>query len=179
MDTAQIPCKVPFEMIEMVLDFLHDDHMALACCSLALVCRSWTNSSRFHQFHEVEAERSQLFTSFKQLVLASTTISMSIRELRLLDCGLPPHPVSPEDLSSLLDKLSKLHTLRLWGLTLTCPQEPGFRWDFAKLRVLEISGLTTAGSGLIRVMSLFRGFSLDRLRMEDVDVRNHVGPLAR
>lgn len=39
------------ELIDRIIDFLHDDEKALrACC---LVCRQWLPCSRFHRFHSI------------------------------------------------------------------------------------------------------------------------------
>ncbi|KAF8480618.1 hypothetical protein JB92DRAFT_2611097, partial [Gautieria morchelliformis] len=49
---------LPGELIDQVIDHLHDDSPSLrACC---LTCRAWAPSARFHIFHDIvlsEAER--------------------------------------------------------------------------------------------------------------------------
>ncbi|KAI0826231.1 hypothetical protein BC629DRAFT_60912 [Irpex lacteus] len=42
----------PTELIDIIVDHLHDDWLALLQC--ALVCRTWTVSSRYHLFRKIK-----------------------------------------------------------------------------------------------------------------------------
>jgi hypothetical protein len=44
------PALFPLETIDMIIDYLHDDKLSLAACSLG--CRQWLPSTRFHMFCE-------------------------------------------------------------------------------------------------------------------------------
>ena len=46
----QVP-HLPPELCDMVIDFLHDNKVALASCSL--VCRSWSRAARYHLFDSI------------------------------------------------------------------------------------------------------------------------------
>jgi len=43
---------LPNEVQDRILDFLHDDKLALKAC--ALVCRTWVPTSRFHLFRQIQ-----------------------------------------------------------------------------------------------------------------------------
>lgn len=45
---SDIPCTLPPELIDIVLDHLHDDKLTLTQC--ALVSRIWVSASHYHLF---------------------------------------------------------------------------------------------------------------------------------
>lgn len=63
---------LPPELIDMVIDFLHNDRPSLLACSL--VCRSWLPESRVHLFHTVHVQT-------VRSALPSENVSFLIRKL--------------------------------------------------------------------------------------------------
>jgi hypothetical protein len=43
--------KLPAELMDRIIDFLHSDKRTLSACSL--VCKSWVPSSRYHLFRDL------------------------------------------------------------------------------------------------------------------------------
>lgn len=58
---------LPDELYDFIIDYLHDDRIALDCCSR--VCRGWLPASRFHTFNYVEISEKNA-ERFVPLVLA-------------------------------------------------------------------------------------------------------------
>ncbi|OCH90371.1 hypothetical protein OBBRIDRAFT_825968 [Obba rivulosa] len=72
--------KLAPELFDIVIDFLHDDHVTLHNCSLT--CRAWLPSCRFHLFRSVStpAEGGSLH-ALNRLIKRSPYISQYIKEL--------------------------------------------------------------------------------------------------
>ncbi|KAI1787329.1 hypothetical protein LXA43DRAFT_844823, partial [Ganoderma leucocontextum] len=64
--------RLPPELTDRVIDFLHDDHLALSSCSLT--CSSWLPTSRLHRFRLVRLDHKTILPFHDQL---STTPSIA------------------------------------------------------------------------------------------------------
>jgi hypothetical protein len=73
--------RLPPELIDSVIDALHDDPAALMIC--ALVCRSWVHASRHHLFSYLAVFPETRSDLVALLSSASCTIGPAVRDLRL------------------------------------------------------------------------------------------------
>ncbi|KAH9898001.1 hypothetical protein C8Q73DRAFT_788228 [Cubamyces lactineus] len=71
--------KVPVELTDYIIDFLHKDARTLAAC--ALVCRAWTPAARFHLFRAVILQDRGFVSSFQRLLGTSPDLGLYVREL--------------------------------------------------------------------------------------------------
>jgi hypothetical protein len=69
--------ELPLELIDRVIDFLHNDPKALAACSL--VASSWIATSRYHRFSRVKLICPNDWTKLDRLVEFSPTVVHYIR----------------------------------------------------------------------------------------------------
>jgi hypothetical protein len=75
--TARARHELPPELIDRVIDFLHNDPKALAACSL--VASSWIATSRYHRFSRVKLICPNDWTKLDRLVEISPTVVHYIR----------------------------------------------------------------------------------------------------
>lgn len=84
--------ELPIEIHEHILGFLDNWKDAGTIARCALVCRRWLPFSRFKLYFIVELRNRQQWTSFKHLVLESTSNVVGylgrVRDLRILPEGL-------------------------------------------------------------------------------------------
>ena len=73
--------ELPPEVIDRIIDFLHDEPKALAACSL--VARSWTATSRYHRFCMVLLLTSKNWAKFDRLIKISPTMVHYIRGITM------------------------------------------------------------------------------------------------
>jgi hypothetical protein len=71
--------QLPTELVDAIIDELHDDEAALATC--ALVCKSWVPASRRHLFFRVSINKHNL--SDMSHLLSSTLCAKAVRHLCL------------------------------------------------------------------------------------------------
>ena len=71
--------KVPVELTDYIIDFLHKDARTLAAC--ALVCRAWTPAARFHLFRAVVLQDHGFVSSFQRLLGTAPDLGLYVREL--------------------------------------------------------------------------------------------------
>jgi len=69
--------KLPPELVDRIIDFLHDEPKALAACSL--VARSWTTTSRYHRFSWVRLTSNEDWAKFDRLIKISPSMSAHMR----------------------------------------------------------------------------------------------------
>jgi hypothetical protein len=103
-----LPSKIPSELADTIIDYLHDDSRALSSCSI--VCKAWlVPRSRFHLFEHillVEAPPFDLFDS------PLSTIAPYVRYLNLQE-GQGRYSYEPEWLNKALLRLAVLTTIKL------------------------------------------------------------------
>jgi hypothetical protein len=95
---------LPNELVDAIIDLLHDDHAALTTC--ALVCRSWVTASRRHLFSQFIIDNKNGSQASDLLSSATCTIALAVRHLTL-DRG---------DLIGLHDVIQKLSRIRQLSL---------------------------------------------------------------
>ena len=82
--TERAQRELPPELVDRIIDFLHDQPKALAACSL--VARSWTVTSRYHRFGKVVLSSDDNWEEFDRLLKISPTIIHHIRGI-IIDTG--------------------------------------------------------------------------------------------
>ncbi|KAF8478336.1 hypothetical protein JB92DRAFT_3280461 [Gautieria morchelliformis] len=114
MSSSSTKYILPGEMIDQVIDHLHDDPPSLrACC---LTCRAWAPSARFHIFHDIvsDAERAD---GLAEHLETSPHISPLVRSLTINGHPDPMHKMLDYYLDAVLPtiapKLTRHKTLRV------------------------------------------------------------------
>ena len=75
--------RIPPELTDRIIDFLHSDRQALATC--ALVCKSWIPSSRLHLFETLYLASSKILKLTHFLDSNDSTIERHVRTLKVVD----------------------------------------------------------------------------------------------
>jgi len=117
---------IPLELVDFIIDYLHDDKPALATCSL--VSREWRPSTRYHLFQSIRISGDAIFggyDTFLRFLDETPSIRSYIRSLCLSGVWKNKNAsgerclIGPYVLVSVLDRLTALHTLTLdevvWG----------------------------------------------------------------
>ncbi|KAI0797514.1 hypothetical protein C8Q75DRAFT_4378 [Abortiporus biennis] len=76
--------RCPLEILDHILDHLHDDKATLQSCSL--VCQTFLTSTRFHLFYSIRitgVETKKTFDNFATFVQTSPHVASNVRELYL------------------------------------------------------------------------------------------------
>ncbi|KAF8529406.1 hypothetical protein JB92DRAFT_2696447, partial [Gautieria morchelliformis] len=72
---------LPGELIDQVIDHLHDDSPSLrACC---ITCRAWAPSARFHIFHDIIVPSAKRANALAAILETSPHISPLVRSLTI------------------------------------------------------------------------------------------------
>lgn len=72
---------LPFEICELIIDYLYDDKAALRKCSL--VCKSWLLSARFHVFQTLELVSYGIEDALDFICAEGCTIPKYVRHLEI------------------------------------------------------------------------------------------------
>ena len=99
--------QIPQEILDHILDYLHDDSRTLGSCALA--SRTLLQTSRYHRFGGRRYGRYGL-QRFAPLLVASPGLAHSIRSLTLLP---PPHGTLTRETLSILQHLHALTDLSI------------------------------------------------------------------
>ncbi|RPD82048.1 hypothetical protein L226DRAFT_607244 [Lentinus tigrinus ALCF2SS1-7] len=120
--------RVPFELSDYIIDFLHADSKALNACSLT--CRSWAPAARFHLFHSVALQNRDYMTPFQRLLDTSPDLGWYVRQLtvaKFVDTGkvAPAHDqqlptVVEQALPQIFMHIPSLRTLSLSHVDMRC-----------------------------------------------------------
>lgn len=134
---------LPRELVDNIIDHLHDDSNTLKACSL--VCRDWLPSSHWHLFCEVRMKAEDLTdeSDLVEFLRAGTTFAKSIRNLVFLaqPAGSPGPDIptiSPALALSILDCMPMVHSVVL-RTAIAAPQNstaPRSQWKRPSLRRL-------------------------------------------
>lgn len=162
------------ELIDITIDFLHDDKPALRACSL--VCTRWVHSAHYHLFygHRVEARHDQGGYSEQFKKPSTEPLRSYIRELTL--AAGPIHSLSPElteDIVVLaLERLPRLRSLKLRQTGFITPGLLAESRSSYNLERLSISwmypSIPGSGHSLVSLLSMFH-----TVRVLDLDVIHH------
>ncbi|KAH8088993.1 hypothetical protein BXZ70DRAFT_1042373 [Cristinia sonorae] len=119
---------VPQELVDIVIDNLHDDKHALKTCSL--VAPHWLHSSRLHLWHDLDvavSEQPRSFHAFDEFLKTAPVIGSYVRNVRFqhgrtvvlepfafFTAGPRPQSrIAADHLASILAKLPRLKSLLL------------------------------------------------------------------
>ena len=80
--------EFPPELVDRIIDFLHDEPRALTACSL--VARSWTPASRYHRFDTIKLISNKDWTKFDRLIEISPSMVQYIRHATISVTGGQP-----------------------------------------------------------------------------------------
>src|ERR1700722_5447418 len=179
--------RLPPELIEYTIDYLHDSPSALRAC--AHVCRDWVAPSRFHLFYRREIKPSSTSTvrlqtgELLEFLQGSPHIAFYIREFHFsVDSifGMPDSdwPQLNAALPHLLGMLTQLRKLVLHGIRFTSfapDTRAAFRALFAlpclvdvkvrHLKVAKLEHFTTLLCSPLKRLSVYV-FSGGRLRTQ-------------
>lgn len=91
-NTSCSEATLPVELVDRIIDFLHDDKKSLRSCSL--VHRSWLDASRHHIFYTMEVNGKDGFSALLSFLQRSPSVLPYIKELFLRgrDLSSPPSP---------------------------------------------------------------------------------------
>ncbi|KAK0449606.1 uncharacterized protein EV420DRAFT_778032 [Desarmillaria tabescens] len=111
--------ELPPEIVDTVIDHLHDDKAALGACTL--VCKSWSISSRYHLFdeHGVSVKPSNIHDFLSDISHSQSLLRDHLRCLTLrTEFALAPKQTFEwKDISISLPHLPKLVSLRVHSQT--------------------------------------------------------------
>ncbi|PIL34447.1 hypothetical protein GSI_03223 [Ganoderma sinense ZZ0214-1] len=162
--------RLPLEITDMVVDFLHDDVKSLQACSL--ISRSWLPSSRFHLFRSCTIKDSAQFRAMFRSVTnleTSRDTGTYIRQLTIAGEGThgPAGGLTLETFETLLRGLPRLRRLTIENIALNneddhipasgLPQDAQRKAPFAleELQLLETKIPKADYSHLFRILALF------------------------
>ncbi|KZT71036.1 hypothetical protein DAEQUDRAFT_764260 [Daedalea quercina L-15889] len=108
-----MPPRLPPELLEIVLDHLHDHAATLGTCALA--CRAFAHIARFHRFHAVKVDSTARAIGLRELLAPSEDLGSLIQSLKLVGY----YSTSISELLLYLPSLHGLVELRLSRFTFT------------------------------------------------------------
>lgn len=146
--------SLPNELVDRVIDFLHDIPQALKACSL--VCHIWSPAARFHLFHNIQVRTAEQMLDFQNPMLPFSCV-----EVLHIRPGLE-HSPGVFDVPS-WSRFSEITELRLTSLSslIECDIQPFFS-NFPLVEILSIKnaefytmfGLMQAIQSLPRLIDL-------------------------
>ncbi|KAI1790048.1 hypothetical protein LXA43DRAFT_528987 [Ganoderma leucocontextum] len=107
---------LPSELLDHILDYLHDDGQALRNCSLA--CHALVPSARFHLFQKVKVNRGNFVRATTIFAGSTSHLAEYVRDLSL-ELGTRVGGSSFDHLRTLLDKAEIPVLLRVFMLVLS------------------------------------------------------------
>lgn len=159
---------LPPELVDVVVDYLHNDRKALA--NFSLVARSWLATSHYHLFHAIQLSKDDFreYSDTMQLLESSSNIRYNIRILQIWSV---PACVAPETLAYVLDSLENLHTVCMYGMTCKISVGPPVQWTRTKkLRKLELSGFDAMRGEIVNTMGFFCRVPVGELLLSDWEI---------
>jgi hypothetical protein len=112
--------RLPAELTDIIVDFLHDDEEALASCSL--VCRDWLAAARYHVFKELLLHPWNIEAFVNLIAQPSATVVPYIHDL-VIDQVKIRHLDLFEAMFLRLRPFEFLRRLELWNIR-WCNYEP-------------------------------------------------------
>ncbi len=130
--------RLPPELSDAVMDFLHNDKKTLRTC--ALVCKAWVATSRLHLFHEItlQVKDGRFSEVFAQMLRSASAVSSSVKVLHVRPAATHSKGIlRPSSALSVLDHLPALHSLILHVPIIDASQTSDMRWVHPSLRLLR------------------------------------------
>ena len=181
---------LPQELVDQIIDFLHDDHPTLQSCTL--VARTWLPSSRLHLFSKISVDvNSSQFCEFLAYARSCASVPQYVRQVTLIGRHAQSkptrNPVTQAILVDLLACLPRLELLNLVSVTLDHgkgaePVSSGsgsicslgtLKFDLKALNVLYCDTVDYSFRGLAACLGAFA--HIGELRLVDVKVIDCIG----
>jgi len=142
--------KLPPELMDRALDFLHDDPTALRKC--ALTCRAWVPTCRFHIFGDIDI-RGNLIQSFGRLIDMSPDLASYVRNVHVSVSS----PEAQSRFSALLRIFPKLRNMTYMGIVCPYAPSPPFLPVLSSVTRLFVHGMASIRScaDIARMLSSF------------------------
>lgn len=159
------PRCLPQEIIDMIVDYFHDDKRSLVACSV--VSSTWLPAARHHLFytHRLDARRDGTGYAGAVSSFLEDPRHFHVREL-VLSPGASPHPSSElqsDALRSLVTRSPQLHSLQLRQTGFNSPPWPEQPTDRLSLNRLSVNwGTMTTPSNSCSFVELLSSFSFIR-----------------
>lgn len=144
------------EIVEIIIDYLHNDKRSLAACSL--VAHNWLMPSRYHFVSSITV---QINTAHRLLTLLNSphsTLASSVRELKLISPNNHPGPDITSTLLNFTERFAHLNSLVFMYISWACIDLQ----SLDHLRTLSITKLVMFGctfelnAQLFDIVSLFQ-----------------------
>ena len=102
--------RCPVEVLDHIIDYLHDDIPSLASCSL--VCRNWTPSTHCHLFRSIRIAGGgpARLAAFSQFLSSTPYVALHVKELHIR-AGDGPATITTSTLNPILKRLNRLCVL--------------------------------------------------------------------
>lgn len=110
---ALVQFYVPIEIVEVIIDHLHNDKETLKACSL--VSRRWVFSARYHLVYPIKLHHKNITDFLDLLQSPCLKIAPSIRDLSFLSI-VPERNWIPSALSTIEKHLTHVESLTLHGV---------------------------------------------------------------
>ncbi|KAF7358872.1 hypothetical protein MSAN_01227400 [Mycena sanguinolenta] len=163
--SSSVPILPP-EVIDLIIDYLHDHPPTLRICSL--ISRDWLGGSRYHLFNGLYLP-ARSFSSFRNLLKSPyNTMGFHLRHLHAT--GLT-HELTL--LLSLLPSFSRLHSLNIYGNPLRYDDRVMTTGIFPFIHSLALSRATLASyptlSAFLSLFPALKTLTLDRIFFDSQD----------
>lgn len=157
---------LPPELVDHIIDYLHDNPKALSACSLT--CRGWLPVVRYHRFQSISLSRPN-YPAFLEIISGSSDIALFVTSLGIVGS----HPWSQTWIHEQLPFLPQLHALRKLTLTAVYVRDTIQTALVTNLQnVTELSLVQCSFSSLNDFVALVNSFPrLERLLLRSVGWR--------
>lgn len=128
--------RFPPELVDRVIDYLHDHPHTLK--SISLVCRAWSAASQLHLFHTVNLSSETRSGSFLKVLQSAPKLAGHVRELRVEQFRRRAGRWIA-DSTTILELIPKLHGVKSLSIvTKAYAEDRRFGWPiFARLGSVE------------------------------------------
>jgi hypothetical protein len=157
---------LPQEILDIIIDFLHDDKQSLDACSR--VAQAWLHPARFHLFHRLTL-RPRMFVLAARLFSHSPATAEYVRELRIEEPSLLDNLISTEMLLEMLQFFPHVQALHLNKIALMAPplSTGVLRWQHPLLHRLRLTLYSQSPPELFYTLALFSAVPVAELRVDD------------
>lgn len=102
--------RCPVEVLDHIIDYLHDDISSLASCSL--VCRNWTPSTHCHLFRSIRIAGGgpTKLDAFSHFLASTPYVGYHVQELHIR-AGDGPAKITTSTLNPILRRLTRIRVL--------------------------------------------------------------------
>ena len=122
------------ELVDTVIDHLHDDHKSLHAC--ALTCQSWLPSAQHHIFRVVELETHEQCIQFWSLMKSNPRLGALVQIISIRERG---YLWVEEDLPLVAPYVSEARTMSVCDVTFTARVQACICMHFTSVKRLELN----------------------------------------